>query len=56
MRKILIIGGNAAGLSAASRAKRIDPNLDITVLESCPRFPIAPAAAYMRRKLVTPET
>jgi CoA-dependent NAD(P)H sulfur oxidoreductase len=33
MEKILIIGGNAAGLSAAARAKRVDPRLDVTVLE-----------------------
>src|SRR5262245_1625098 len=33
---ILIIGGNAAGLTAASRAKRIDPRLDITVVEKGP--------------------
>jgi NADPH-dependent 2,4-dienoyl-CoA reductase/sulfur reductase-like enzyme len=31
--KFLIIGGDAAGMSAASRAKRNDPDLDITVLE-----------------------
>lgn len=31
--KFLIIGGDAAGMSAASRAKRNDPGLDITVLE-----------------------
>ena len=36
--KILIIGGNAAGLTAASRAKRIDPGLDITVLEKGPQI------------------
>jgi len=34
--KILIIGGNAAGLAAASRAKRIDPRLNVTVLEKGP--------------------
>lgn len=33
MEKILVIGGNAAGLSAASRAKRLKPSLDILVLE-----------------------
>jgi NADPH-dependent 2,4-dienoyl-CoA reductase/sulfur reductase-like enzyme len=38
MEKILIIGGNAAGLTAASRAKRIDPRLDITVLEKLPQI------------------
>src|SRR5438105_9446559 len=36
MEKILIIGGNAAGLTAASRAKRIDPRLNVTVLEKGP--------------------
>jgi CoA-dependent NAD(P)H sulfur oxidoreductase len=30
---LLIIGGIAAGLSAAARARRIDPSLEITVLE-----------------------
>lgn len=29
----LIIGGDAAGMSAASRAKRIDPGMNVTVLE-----------------------
>jgi NADPH-dependent 2,4-dienoyl-CoA reductase/sulfur reductase-like enzyme len=36
VEKILIVGGNAAGLAAASRAKRIDPRLDVTVLEKTP--------------------
>lgn len=31
--KFVIIGGDAAGMSAASRAKRKDPNMDILVLE-----------------------
>ena len=31
--KIVIIGGDAAGMSAASRAKRNKPDLDVTVLE-----------------------
>ena len=31
--KLLVIGGVAAGLSAASRARRLDPSLEITVLE-----------------------
>jgi CoA-dependent NAD(P)H sulfur oxidoreductase len=31
--KFVIIGGDAAGMSAASRAKRINPDLDVTVLE-----------------------
>ncbi len=31
--KFLVIGGDAAGMSAASKAKRNNPDLDITVLE-----------------------
>ncbi len=31
--RLLVIGGVAAGLSAASRARRVDPRLQITVLE-----------------------
>ena len=31
--EFLIIGGDAAGMSAASRAKRLDPALSVTVLE-----------------------
>lgn len=31
--KFVIIGGDAAGMSAASRAKRNQPDLDVTVLE-----------------------
>ncbi len=31
--KIIVIGGGAAGMSAASKAKRIDQNSDITVFE-----------------------
>ena len=30
----LVIGGNAAGMTAASRAKRLRPSLSITVLEA----------------------
>lgn len=32
----MVIGGNAAGLTAASRARRLDPRLGITVLEQTP--------------------
>ncbi len=32
-KKIIVIGGVAAGMSAASKAKRLDKNLDITVYE-----------------------
>lgn len=31
--KFLIIGGDAAGMSAASRVKRLDPTMSVTVLE-----------------------
>ena len=31
--KFVIIGGDAAGMSAASRAKRSNPDLDVTVVE-----------------------
>ena len=33
IKKIVIIGGNAAGMSAASKAKRTNPNLEIVVFE-----------------------
>lgn len=35
---LVIIGGVAAGLSAASKARRLDPKLDITVLEKSPHI------------------
>ena len=38
MTKIVVIGGNAAGLTAASRARRLDARLDITVLEKLPHI------------------
>lgn len=38
MERILVIGGNAAGLTAASRAKRLDSRLDVTVLEKGPHI------------------
>ena len=31
--RVVVIGGTAAGLSAASKAKRVDPSLEITVFE-----------------------
>ncbi len=33
LMRFVIIGGDAAGMSAASRARRSDPDMDITVLE-----------------------
>ena len=38
MQQIVIVGGNAAGLTAASRARRLDPRLEITVLEKGPQI------------------
>jgi CoA-dependent NAD(P)H sulfur oxidoreductase len=35
--QLLVIGGVAAGMSAASRARRLDPELEITVLEKGPQ-------------------
>ena len=32
-RRLVVVGGVAAGMSAASRAKRVDPGLDVVVLE-----------------------
>ncbi len=34
----LIIGGNAAGMTAASRAKRLKPSITVTILEASPRI------------------
>lgn len=31
--EVLVIGGNAAGMTAAGRAKRLDPSLQVTVVE-----------------------
>jgi len=31
--KLMIIGGSAAGPSAAARAKRVNPDLQVTVFE-----------------------
>ena len=57
MRKIVIIGGNAAGLSAASRAKRVDSTLDITVLERLPQISYSTCGLpYMLGKHVTAES
>lgn len=34
MKRIAIIGGNAAGPSAAAKAKRVDPNADVVLFEA----------------------
>jgi NADPH-dependent 2,4-dienoyl-CoA reductase/sulfur reductase-like enzyme len=54
MEKIVVIGGNAAGLSAASRAKRIDSRLDITVLEKLPHVAYSTCGLpYLLAKIVS---
>src|SRR5262247_830728 len=51
---ILIIGGNAAGLTAASRAKRLDPRLNVTVVEKGPTISYSTCGVpYFLAKLVT---
>ncbi|WP_338603778.1 CoA-disulfide reductase [Sulfolobus tengchongensis] len=42
MEKLIIIGGGAAGMTAASWARRLKPDLDITVLESTKMVSHAP--------------
>lgn len=32
-KKVIVIGGTAAGLSAASKARRVDPEIEVTVFE-----------------------
>src|SRR5688572_27737554 len=54
MEKIVVIGGNAAGLTAASRAKRIDARLDITVLERLPHIAYSTCGLpYLLAKIVS---
>src|SRR4029453_11316430 len=53
---ILIIGGNAAGLTAASRAKRLDPRLKVTVVEKGAMISYSTCGIpYFLAKLVTAE-
>ena len=54
MENIVVIGGNAAGLTAASRAKRIDPRLHVIVLERLPQIAYSTCGLpYLLAKLVT---
>jgi NADPH-dependent 2,4-dienoyl-CoA reductase/sulfur reductase-like enzyme len=56
MENILIIGGNAAGLTAASRAKRVDPRLKVTVVEKGPHISYSTCGIpYYFAKMVTAE-
>lgn len=51
--KFVIIGGDAAGMSAASRAKRNNPDLDITVLEKT--LDVSYSACGMPYNIADPE-
>ncbi|WP_457552256.1 FAD-dependent oxidoreductase [Desulfobacula sp.] len=51
--KFVIIGGDAAGMSAASRAKRKDPNIDIIVLEQT--YDVSYSACGMPYNIADPE-
>src|SRR5262245_22833209 len=54
MERILIIGGNAAGLTAATRAKRLDPRLTVIVLEKGPTISYSTCGIpYFLSKMVT---
>ena len=33
-KKLVIVGGGAGGASAAAKAKRLDPDLEVTILET----------------------
>jgi NADPH-dependent 2,4-dienoyl-CoA reductase/sulfur reductase-like enzyme len=63
--RILVVGGNAAGMTAASRAKRLDPSLAVAVLEAGPRiaysicglpFAVAGLVRVEELELFTPES
>ena len=63
--RILVVGGNAAGMTAASRAKRLDPSLSVRILEGGPRiaysicglpFAVAGRVRFEDLVLFTPET
>lgn len=40
-RRLVVVGGNAAGMSAASQARRRDRDLSIVVFESSPHVSYA---------------
>jgi protoporphyrinogen oxidase len=33
-KKLVVVGGGAGGPSAGARAKRVDPSLDVTILQA----------------------
>ncbi|MFN2435956.1 MAG: FAD-dependent oxidoreductase [Desulfotignum sp.] len=52
--KFVVIGGDAAGMSAASRARRLYPDLEITVLEQ--GFDVSYSACSMPYNIADPDT
>ncbi|MBN2419798.1 MAG: NAD(P)-binding protein [Deltaproteobacteria bacterium] len=40
--KIIVIGGNAAGMTAAARAARLNKDLEIKIFEKGPHISYAP--------------
>jgi len=40
-RKIIVIGGSAAGPKAAARAKRLDPTAEVTIIQKAPEMSMA---------------
>ena len=40
--KLIVIGGVAGGTSAAAKAKRVNPDLEITLFERSPQVSFAP--------------
>ncbi|MFO7752175.1 MAG: FAD-dependent oxidoreductase [Desulfobacteraceae bacterium] len=51
--KFLVIGGDAAGMSAASKAKRLDPDIEVTVLEKT--FDVSYSACGMPYNIADPD-
>ena len=40
-KKIVVIGGSAAGPKAAARAKRLDPKAEVTIIQKAPEMSMA---------------
>ncbi len=40
--KLVVIGGNAAGMTAAAKARRLNKNMEIKVFERGPHISYAP--------------
>lgn len=57
MSRVVIVGGNAGGMTAAGRAMRVNPDLDITVLEQGPHvsYSICGAPYYITGEVSKPD-